>query len=158
MAGEQGGFRLRNGELLPKQRTASGRPLDKWLKLADVEYGDVTGDGNEEAIIDLGWITGGSAIPDLIYIYTLRNAHPKVLWAFETGDRADGGYMNVYADNGELLVELAGKDKIIGKNLYEDDGTKNGVCCPTFFTRTRYQRLAYAPCQRRAHRQSAASA
>jgi hypothetical protein len=139
VVGERGGFKLRNGELLPKRRTASGRPLDIWLSVADVEYGDVTGDGSEEAIVDLGWITGGSAIPDLVYIYTLRNGSPKLLWAFVTGDRADGGYRNVYAESGELVVELQGKDKTIGKNLYEDDGTKNGDCCPTFFTRTRYE-------------------
>jgi hypothetical protein len=62
-----------------------------------------------------------------------------MLWAFQTGDRADGGYKNIYAASGRLVVELQGKDKIIGKNLYEDDGTKNGDCCPTFFTRTRYE-------------------
>jgi hypothetical protein len=139
VAGEHGGFKLTNGELLPKKQTPSGRPLDMWLKLVDVAYGDVTGDGSEEAIIDLGWITGGSAIPDLVYIYRLRKGSPKMLWAFETGDRADGGYRNVYAESGKLVVELQGKDKIIGNNLYEDDGTKNGACCPTFFTRTRYE-------------------
>jgi hypothetical protein len=142
VAGEHGGFKLTNGELLPKKQTSSGRPLDMWLKLADVAYGDVTGDGSEEAIIDLGWITGGSAIPDLVYVYTLRKGSPKLLWAFETGDRADGGYKNIYAESGKLVVELQGKDKIIGNNLYEDDGTKNGDCCPTFFTRTSYEWVA----------------
>lgn len=136
---ERGGFKLKNGELLPKRRTQYGQPLDMWLKLGNVAYGDVTGDGREEAIIDLGWITGGSAIPDLVYIYTMRNGSPRMLWAFETGDRADGGYKNIYAAGGTLVVELQGKDKIIGKNLYEDDGTKHGDCCPTFFTRTRYE-------------------
>ena len=62
-----------------------------------------------------------------------------MLWAFETGDRADGGYKNVFAENGQLVVELYGKDKIIGTNLYKDDGTKNGACCPSYFTRTRYE-------------------
>ena len=138
--GIRGGFKVTNGELLPKKRDSIGRPLDTWLKLVDVAYGDVT--GNEDAIVDLGWITGGSALPDLVYIYTLRKGKPKMLWAFETGDRADGGYKNVYAENGKLVVELQGKEKIIGNNLYEDDGTKNGDCCPTFFTRTQYEWLA----------------
>jgi hypothetical protein len=110
-----------------------------WLKLGSIEYGDVTGDGNEEAIIDLGWITGGSAIPDLVYIYSLKDSRPKLLFTFQTGDRADGGYRHVYAENGGLVIELEGKDKIIGKDLYVDNGTKNGLCCPTFFTRTRYE-------------------
>ena len=139
VVGEKGGFKLQQGELLPKKRTQYGIPLDMWLTLATVVYGDLTGDGNEEAIVDLGWITGGSAIPDLVYIYTLRNGRPKLLWAFVTGDRADGGYKNVYAENGKLVIELQGKDKIIGKNLYADDGTNQGDCCPTFYTRTRYE-------------------
>jgi hypothetical protein len=138
-AGQIGGFKLRNGELAPKRRDEIGRPLDMWLVLEVVTYGDVTGDGTEEAIIDLGWVTGGSAIPDLVYVYGLSSGKPRMLWAFETGDRADGGYKKVFAENKQLVVELYGKDKIIGRNLYEDDGTKRGACCPTYFTRTRYK-------------------
>ena len=63
----------------------------------------------------------------------------KVAWAFETGDRADGGYKKVSAENGELVVELQGKNKVIGRDLYADDGTHTGLCCPTHFTRTRYK-------------------
>jgi hypothetical protein len=79
VAGKHGGFRLTNGELLPKKQTSSGLPLDMWLKLGDVVYGDVTGDGSEEAIIDLGWITGGSAIPDLVYIYDAKGQSNNVM-------------------------------------------------------------------------------
>lgn len=132
-------FKLRNGELLPKRKDKIGRPLDIWLKLANVTYGDVTGDGVEEAIVDLGWITGGTATPDLVYIYGWRSGKARLLWAFETGDRAEGGYKDVFAENGELVVELQGKDKVIGWNLYADDGTRTGLCCPTYFTRTRYR-------------------
>jgi len=130
---------LQNGELLLKRKDEIGRPFDPWLNLVDVTYGDVTGDGTEEAIINLGWTTGGSAIPDLVYIYGLSHGKPKLLWTFETGDRAYGGYKNVFAENGQLVVELNGWDKIIGRNLYEEDGTNRGACCPTFFTRTRYK-------------------
>lgn len=137
-AGETHGFRVRNGELLPKRKDTVGRPLDWWLTLEGVTYGDVTGDGLEEAIVKLHWVTGGSALPDFVYIYGLRQRKPKLLWVFETGDRADGGCKNVFAENGELVVELYGKDKIIGRNLYEDDGTSTGDCCPNYFTRTRY--------------------
>ena len=130
-------YRLRRGEIPPKFG-ARNRLLDVWLKFGSVVYGDLTGDGNEEAIVNLSWITGGSALPNLVYIYTIRKGHPKLLWAFETGDRADGGLKDVYAENGKLVLELYGKDKIIGGDLFADDGTKNGDCCPTVFTRTRY--------------------
>jgi hypothetical protein len=137
--GEAGGYRVRDGEMLPKRKDKIGRPLDMWLVLAGVKYGDATGDGREEAVVDLSWITGGTADADLVYVYGLRKGKPKLLWAFETGDRADGGYKNVFAENGELVVELQGKNKIIGRDLYEDDGTNMGDCCPTHFTRTRYK-------------------
>ena len=136
--GEVHGFKLRDGELLPKRKDEVGRPLDMWLRLSGVTYGDVTGDGVEEAIVDVTWITGGTGDPDLVYIYALRKGKLKLLWAFATGDRADGGYKNVFAENGQLFVELFGKDKIIGTNLYKEDGTHTGACCPTFVTRTRY--------------------
>jgi hypothetical protein len=58
------------------------------------------------ALATLGWTTGDSAFPDLVYIYGLSRGKPKLLWTFETGDRAAGGYRNVCAENGQLVVEL----------------------------------------------------
>ena len=109
------------------------------MTVGPVEYGDVTGDGSEEAIIVLYAELGGTESAEDVFIYTLRNRMPVLLWKFATGDRAEGGLRRIYADNGELVVELAGKDKIIGRDLYADDGTSSGLCCPTLFTRTRYQ-------------------
>lgn len=102
-----------------------------------INYGDITGDGVEEAMVGLGINNRGSAIPDYVYIFTLENGKPKLIWDFETGDRADGGLRNVYADNGQLVIELFGKDRVIGGQLYRGD---EGLCCPSSFTRTRYKR------------------
>jgi hypothetical protein len=99
-------------------------------------YGDVTGDGNEEAMMMLGIENRGSAIPEIVYVFTLANGRPRLLWSFETGDRADGGFRNAYADDGQLIVELYGKDRIIGSNLYRGE---EGLCCPSSFTRARYE-------------------
>lgn len=138
VAQEKGWFKLRNGELQSK-RDEIGRPLGMWLKMASVDYGDVNGDGIEDAIINIHWITGGSATPNLVYIYTFKNHKPLLLWAFETGDRADGGYKRVYAEAGNLVVELNGKNKVLGTDLYADDGDHTGVCCALHFTRARYK-------------------
>jgi hypothetical protein len=108
--------------------------------LSGIQYGDLTGDGDEEAVLFLGVSTRGSAIPGLVYVYSVRQGRPKMLWAFWTGDRADGGYKNVYVDlDGELVVELRGKNKYIGGNLYAEDETARGACCPTMYTRARYK-------------------
>lgn len=107
--------------------------------LASLAYGDVTGDAVEEAMVVLGVSVRGTAIPHAVYIYTLQNETPELLWAFQTGDRGDGGLRQVYVENGRLVIELYGKDKLIGKNLYESDPYEaEGVCCPKFFTRARY--------------------
>ncbi len=103
-----------------------------------LNYGDVTGDGVEEAMMMLGIETRGTAIPEIVYIFTLQNNRPKLLWLFETGDRADGGFRNAYADHGQLVVELYGRDRVVGGDLYRGD-EDNGLCCPRWFTRSHYQ-------------------
>jgi hypothetical protein len=77
-----------------------------------VKYGDLTGDGNEEALVVLGLITSGTARPNIIFIYTMPNDESKRLWVYETGDRADYGYHDVSIKEGQLLIERY-KPKII---------------------------------------------
>jgi len=125
-------FRLKNGE---RPET----PDEMGIFLSSVSYGEVTGDGKEEAIVTMSIVTGGSALPNIVYIYTLKGSKPRLLWAFDTGDRADGGLRRVDAENGYLLVELYGNGKVLGKDLYAEDKTNRGACCPAFFTRARYK-------------------
>ena len=104
-----------------------------------INYGDMTGDGVEDAMVVLGIETRGSAIPHIVYIYTLENNRPKLLWHFETGDRVDGGLRRIYAENGELVVELFGRGKIIGRNLYADECTRGESPYSYIVTRSCYQ-------------------
>ncbi len=132
-------IKLHDGEQPPTQFSEYGVPHDIGYRLRAVSYGDVTGDGVEEAIVTLGLIHSGSAITSYVYIYTLRHDRPALLWSFETGDRADGGLQKVAAENGELVIELRGRNKVIGTDLYADDGDTGGACCTDFATRTLYQ-------------------
>jgi hypothetical protein len=104
-----------------------GTDNDVEMYFGKVEYGDVTGDGAEEALVYLGVHTGGSAMPGVAYVYTLRSRRPSLLWFFSTGDRADGGLHRLYAENGNLVVELYGPQK-----RWEGDGQLMR------FTRKRY--------------------
>jgi hypothetical protein len=52
-----------------------------------INFGDVTMDGIEEAIVVLGIENHGSAIPHYVYIFTIKNGHPKLIWDFETFPR-----------------------------------------------------------------------
>jgi len=131
-------FNLKDGAL-PETRDKQGSVDGIGIYLSNVSYGDVTGDPQEEAIVTMSIVTGGSALPNIVYIYTLKGSKPRLLWAFDTGDRADGGLRRVKAENGYLLVELYGAGRILGKDLYAQDKTNRGACCPTFFTRARYK-------------------
>lgn len=124
--GGLGAFTLRSGRLPPK-RDADGHVTTMWLELLKVVYGDVTGDGAEEAIVIHEWITGGSATPHVIYIYTIEKGRPKFIWGTTTGDRADGGFKSAYAEDGDLVLET-----------YSPEG-KRGDCCPVAYIKTRYR-------------------
>lgn len=127
-------FTLQNGKY--QGRLSDGADVPYPVSLAYLTYGDVTGDGSEDAMVVLSENVKGTAIPYYVYIYTLEKGSPKLLWAFETGDRADGGLRQVYAESGELVIELYGKGTRVGGKLY---GTEDAACCPSSFTRTRYK-------------------
>jgi hypothetical protein len=106
--------------------------------LVGVTYGDVTGDGSEEALVVHAQSVRGSAIPYFVYVYAMSRDRPKLLWSFYAGERGDGGLRRVYAEGGELVTELYGRDRVVngGTSTQEDN---IGVCCPKFFTRSRYE-------------------
>lgn len=104
-------------------------------------FGDVTGDGEDDAFVILKIETAGSAIPQIVYVFTMKNEEPELIWHFRTGDRADGGLKDLRAENGELVVQLFGQDRFILGELETSKitGDVEQLCCPTFFTRTRYK-------------------
>lgn len=131
--------RLINGRYDAPADIAGKHPaVDCWsVEVGLITYGDVTSDGEEEAIIELYAESGGTEASEDVFIYAMRNGNPVLLWKFETGDRAEGGPRRIAAENGELVVELFGVGTAIGKKLY---GTEDvGACCPKHFTRTKYK-------------------
>jgi hypothetical protein len=109
------------------------------MSLLSVVFGDVTGDPREEAIVVLSAVVKRApAAPNAVYIYTLQTSKPQLLWAFMTGDKNYGGLRRAYADRGELVLELYGKNKTIGSDLYADDGSSGEVPYPYYITRSRY--------------------
>lgn len=111
------------------------------LSYAATKYGDVTGDGEDEAFVILKIETAGAAIPQIVYVFTLKTEEPELIWYFRTGDRAAGGLKELRSDNGELVIELFGQDRyILGEvETSKITGDEQQLCCPTFFTRTRYK-------------------
>jgi hypothetical protein len=129
---KDGGYVGRPG--IPGASEPFGSPYP--VSLVGVVYGDVTNDGAEEAMVVLAESSPGTAIPYYIYIFGLNGHRPKYLWGFAAGDRGDGGLRKVYADSGDLVVELYGKNTTIDDIEDKEEGT--GACCPKSFTLTRY--------------------
>ena len=112
------------------------------MEYVATKYGDVTGDGQDEAFVILRVKTGGSAIPQIVYLYEWRNRKPELLWYFRTGDRADGGLKRVYEKKGDLVIELFGRDRYIFDQMETKKivGDEQQLCCPTHFTRNFYKK------------------
>ncbi len=120
------------------------RPISKeriGITYITTKYGDATGDGIDEAFVILKIDTGGGGIPQMVYVYTLKENEPELVWHFRTGDRSDGGLKKIYAENGEIIVEIFGQDRyILGEvETMKIDGDEEQLCCPTHFTRSNYK-------------------
>ncbi len=109
------------------------------MTLVNVLYGDVTGDGVEEAILNFNQDTEGSAGQNSVYIYTIEERRPKLLWAFTSGDRSEGGLRKVYAKGGKLVVELYGKETRIEGSSATSSSEFTGMCCAKSITQTYYK-------------------
>ena len=102
---------------------------------------DADGDDQDDAIVILKIETTGSAIPQIVYIYSYKNEKPELIWYFRTGDRADGGLKDLRPENGQFVVELFGQDRFL---MGETETAKitndyEQICCPTFYTRSIYK-------------------
>lgn len=111
------------------------------MSYVTTKFIDLTGDGQDEAIVILKVETTGNAIPQLVYVFEWKDDAPKLIWNFRTGDRADGGLKDIRVENGEVVVELYGQDRfIIGETeTNKITGDEEQLCCPTYFTRTTYK-------------------
>lgn len=99
---------------------------DEGFTLESVTYGDVTGDGAEEAIVDLKYHSGGTQTTDYLYVFQLDQGQIKLLAFCHTGSRAYSGLYRGYAENGQFAVELFDPEK------------QQGDCCSTGVVVTRY--------------------
>ncbi len=92
----------------------------------EVTYGDMTGDGKDEAIILSNCNTGGTGQFTEGFIYTMKSGKPTLLARVPGGDRADGGLKSLKAVNGQLVV------------VAYDPSANSGACCPEFTMTSTY--------------------
>lgn len=103
------------------------------FKLTQSSYADLTGDGEEEAVLVMATITSGSDRPYLVFVYTMAGERPRRLWVYETGDRSNYGYRAASVSDGQLLLELY-KPKIV-----ESQGKQHNLSQSDTFVRDYYK-------------------
>ncbi len=122
---------LVNGEELSKDSAfvMDGKKYVQYsgFTFQSVMYADLTGNGEEDAIVVLSYHTGGTQTTNYVYIYSPGAGEPKLLDFCYTGDRAYSGLYSVRAENGTLVFDLL-------------DPTKaSGDCCSSGYIETRYR-------------------
>jgi hypothetical protein len=124
-------FHLKDGKAFTKDLSLrqNGREYAQYegFALQSVTYADVTGDGKEDAIVVLQYLSGGTQNTHYVYIYSLVARKPKLLAFCHTGDHAYRGLYKVYGEHGNLVFELL------------EPGKSEGDCCSSGFVRTRYR-------------------
>jgi hypothetical protein len=126
------------GELLKLKNGKKDMSKDEdGAEIGQIEYGDVTNDGVEDAMVDIFPVMTGNCQCENVFIYTSENKKPKLLWGFDTWDRAEGGFKKAYSESGNLAVETFGDNKFENEkwsfNLPKEGA--GGLCCPTKFTK-----------------------
>jgi hypothetical protein len=96
-----------------------------------VVYGDVTGDGREEAAVVLYFNGGGTGAFSKGFLFAARKGRLTLLATFEGGDRADGGIRRVSIKGGVLSVQRNELERI--------NGVPSGLCCPLYWITTDYR-------------------
>ncbi len=101
-------FTLKNGIFEPKY-DERGYIVRLGTYLKSVDFVDVTGDGRKDAIVVVGNLCDCSGVWFGIYVYRMAGQKPgRLLWSFQTGDRAAGGLRKIFERDGKLVVETYG--------------------------------------------------
>jgi hypothetical protein len=91
-----------------------------YFEIRGVVFGDLTGDGVDEAVVRTLCNTGGTGQFTDALVYTLRGGKPTVIGELGIGDRADGGLYDVRIRDGVLYADRFGH------------GEGSGACCPEY--------------------------
>lgn len=112
---------LRNDDLYkdPKDPDLTFGPVGQYV------YGDLTGDGIEEAVV----VTNcGSMHPvEQAFIFTMRNGKPVLLTRLEQGDRATGGIVSSFLCEGCSDGITIQDGLLIVERMWG-----RGACCPDY--------------------------
>lgn len=98
-----------------------------YFRVFDIAYGDLTGDGKDEAIILTVCNTGGTGNFSEGFVFAMKAGKPVLTTRIPGGDRAYGGLRSAKVAAGMLVIES------------NDVGEMGGACCPAFIITTKYK-------------------
>ena len=90
-----------------------------YFNVTPPRFGDVDGDGADDALVIHVYNGGGTGQFDGITLYTMRGGEPVALGEIPGGDRGDGGISDARLEGGVVLVE---------RMMSQAD---DGACCPS---------------------------
>ena len=96
-------LRVTNGEYRDESRKT-------YFSIADVVYGDLTGDGRDEAAVRIYCEASGGRVSEA-YIYTLRDEQLKQIATLDPGHGAFGGIISIAISKQLLKVERMSSEK-----------------------------------------------
>lgn len=119
---------VRNGSYVPNRN----EPDIAFGVYPTITYGDITGDGYEEAVIITS--CGGMHPAEQAHIYTLENSHPVLLTDLEEGDRANGGILSAL-----VCVGCTHGITIRNRLLTVQRMWGKAACCPEYIEKNTYR-------------------
>ena len=111
-----------------------------YFKVAEVLYGDLTGDGRDEAAVVAIYGSGsGNFYLTNVYFFTLRGGKP-VLLAVLTEDRVRRDYRGHYNHDGQVVFEALEGGREIRSGEFSTRHLADGAhCCPASVAALRYR-------------------
>ena len=123
---------------------------DGWVDFSAVNYSDVTGDGREEAIVQLIWVACGVSCDGgshLFYFYSIANGSVKLISRIETGSIAyTCGLKSFVLRRQSLALEAFRRCRFNGVTLESPDDADVGG---NKFTAQEFTRLTFEFNERR---------
>lgn len=120
----------KNGEF-SSEKQMDGYADRIYFNVTAVNYGDLTGDGVDDAVVLTVCNTGGTGNFSEGFIYSIKNGKPVLAARIAGGDRAYGGLHSAKVENGLLVVERY------------NPGETGGACCPEILKTSKYRLATY---------------
>lgn len=106
-------------------KEVDGYPDRFFYGVSEPNYGDIDGDGAEEAVLISICNTGGTGNFSVGHVFGMKNGKAEEIATIAGGDRAYGGLREIKIENGLIVIKQ------------NDVGERGGACCPEFEVTTK---------------------